>query len=84
MWLVINLVLDVRLLGSLLMGHSDVWLLGSLLLGCSNVWLLRGFLLGRSDHLLLALIKQSPKKSLLLVSGGRSALQTKTMVKYIK
>jgi hypothetical protein len=46
--------------------------------------LLLGLLLPRSDLLLLALVVQSLKKGLLSVSGGRNALQIKTMIKYIK
>jgi hypothetical protein len=37
MWLVINLVLNVRLLGSLLLGHSVLQLLESLVLGLSDI-----------------------------------------------
>jgi hypothetical protein len=89
--LVISLVHDIRFLGSLLLGHSILWLLGSLLLGRSELQPHSNhLLLGRSElqpcsgHLLLALIVQSLKKGLLLVSRGRSALQTKTTIKYIK
>jgi hypothetical protein len=39
--------------------------------------------LGRSGRLLL-LIVEHPKDGLLSLSGGRSALETKTRVKYIK
>jgi hypothetical protein len=62
--LVISLILDVRLLRSLL-------------LGCS-------ILHPRYGHLLLALVVQSLKKGLLSVLGGRRALQTKIIIKYIK
>jgi hypothetical protein len=78
MWLVISL-LNLRLLGP-----SGLRLLGSLLLGRSDLRLLGSLQLGRSGHLLLALIVQSLKKGLMLVSGGQSAQQTKTMIKYIK
>jgi hypothetical protein len=78
MWLVIS-HLDLKLLGP-----SGLRLLESLLLGRSDLWLLRSLQLGRSGQLLLALIVQSLKKGLLSVSEGRSALQTKTMIKYIK
>jgi hypothetical protein len=66
MWLVISLLLDLRLLGSLLLGHSDLWLLESLLLGRSDLLPHRL----RSSHLLLALVDQSLKKGLLSVLGG--------------
>jgi hypothetical protein len=46
MLLVISLVLDIRFLGSLLLGHSILWLLRSLLLGRSE-------LQPHSNHLLL-------------------------------
>jgi hypothetical protein len=84
MWLVISL------LNPWLLGPSSLWLLGSLLLRHSNLWLLESLQLGhydlrpRSGHLLLTLIVQSLKKDLMSVSGGRSALQTKTTIKYIK
>jgi hypothetical protein len=78
MWLVINL-LELWLLGS-----SGLWLLRSLLLGRSDLRLLGSLPLGCSDHLLLAHVVQSLKKGLLSMSGGRSALQTKTTIKYIK
>jgi hypothetical protein len=55
----------------------DLWLLWSRLLDRSDLW-------PRSGHLLLALIIQSLKKGLLSVSGGQSALQTKTTIIYIK
>jgi hypothetical protein len=61
--LVISLILDVRLLGSLLLGLSILRFLRSLLLGRSE-------LRARSSHLLLALIVESLKKGLLSVSGG--------------
>jgi hypothetical protein len=77
MWLVINLILNVRLLKILLLGRSILRLLGSLLLGRSDLW-------PRSGHLLLALIVQSLKKRFMSVSGGRSAMQTKIMIEYIK
>jgi hypothetical protein len=80
MWLVISLILDVRLLESLLLGRFDVRLLGSLLLGRSELRPQRP----RSGHFLLALVVQSLNIGLLSVLGGRSALQTKTMIKYIK
>jgi hypothetical protein len=61
MWLVISLVLNVQLLGSLLLGHSDLRLLGSLILGRSDLQPRRPC----SGHLLLTLIIQSLKKDLL-------------------
>jgi hypothetical protein len=64
MWLVIN-VLELWLLGP-----SSLRLLRSLLLGRSELRLLGSLLLGRFGHLLLALVVQSLKKGLLLVSGG--------------
>jgi hypothetical protein len=76
-WLVISLILVVRLLRSLLLGHFILRLLGSLLL-------VRSEIRPRSVHLLLALVVQNLKKGLLSVSGGPSALQTKIMIKYIK
>jgi hypothetical protein len=56
---------------------------------------LSDLLMGRSDHLvsslhlgrsgrLLLLIVEHPKDGFLLLLGGRSALETKTRVKYIK
>jgi hypothetical protein len=91
MWLVISLILDIRLLRSLMLGRSVFRLLGSPLLGRSELRPRSGHLLvGHfelwqcSSHLLLTLIIQSLKKGLLSVSGGRSALQTKTTIKYIK
>jgi hypothetical protein len=60
---------------SLLLGRFGLQLVGSLLVD---------LLLRRSYHLLLVLIVQSLKKGHLSVSGDRSALQTKTMIKYIK
>jgi hypothetical protein len=77
LWRVISLVLDIQLLESLLLGCSILWLLGSLLLGRSELW-------PRSGHMLLSLIVQSLKKGIMSVLGGRSALQIKTMIKYIK
>jgi hypothetical protein len=76
--LVTSLVLDIRLLGSLLLGYSDLWLLGSLLLGCSDLWLLRnlGSHRPRSGHLLLTPVVQSLKKGLLSKSGGRTKCPT--------
>jgi hypothetical protein len=69
-------------------GPSGLLLLGSLLLGRFDlhlpVNLLVDLLLPRSHYLLMSLIVQSLKKGLLLVSGGRSALQTKTVIKYTK
>jgi hypothetical protein len=78
--MVISLILDVWLLGSLLLGRSVLWLLRSLLLGRSDLRPRRP----RSGYLLLALVVQNLKKGLLSVSGGRSALKTKTTIKYIK
>jgi hypothetical protein len=71
MWLVTSLILDVWLLGSLLLGRPDLRLLRSLLLVRSEVRLPRNLRSRRphSGHL-LALVVQSPKKSLLSVSGG--------------
>jgi hypothetical protein len=77
MWLVISLVLDLRPLESLLLGRYNLRLLGKLLLGHS-------VLRPCSIHLLLARVIQSLNKGLLSVSGGRSALQTKIMIKCIK
>jgi hypothetical protein len=79
MWLVINL-LNLWLVGHLLLGRSDLRLLESLLVGCSDLHPRRPC----SGHLLLALVIQSLKKGLLSVSRDRSALQTKTTIKYIK
>jgi hypothetical protein len=61
--LVISLILNVWLLGSLLLGRSVLWLLGSLVLGHSDIQ-------PRFGHLLLAHVVQSLKKGFLLVSGG--------------
>jgi hypothetical protein len=65
-----------------------MWLVISLLelwlLAPSNLWLLGSLLLGHFGHLLLTPVVQSLKKGLLSVSGGRSAMQTKTKIKYIK
>jgi hypothetical protein len=66
MWLVISLILNIQLLGSLLLGCSVLWFLGSLLLGHFDLRSCRS----RSNHLLLALIIQSLKKGLLSMSGG--------------
>jgi hypothetical protein len=66
MWWVINLVLNVWLLGSLLLGCSDLRLLGNLLLGRFILRPCRRC----SDHLLLALITESLNKGLQSVSGG--------------
>jgi hypothetical protein len=77
MWLVISLTLDLRFLRSLLLDRYDLQLLGSLLLD-------RSVLRPRSGHLLLTCVVQSISNGLLSVSGGRSALQTKIMIKYIK
>jgi hypothetical protein len=76
LWLVISLIRDVQLLGSLLLGCSVLQLLKSLLVHSK--------LQPHSGHLLLALIIQSVKNGLLSLSGGRSALQTKIMIKYIR
>jgi hypothetical protein len=76
--MVISLVLNLRPpLGSLLLGRYDLRLLGSLLLDCSVLW-------PHSVHLLLAYAVQSLNKVLLSVSGGRSVMQTKITIKYIK
>jgi hypothetical protein len=77
MWLVISLILNLWPLGSLMLGRYDLRLLGSLLLG-------RSVLRPRFVHLLLACIIQSLNKGPVSLSGGRSALQTKIMIKHIK
>jgi hypothetical protein len=69
MLLVTSLILDIRLLRSLLLGRSDLRLLGSLLLGCFEVKLLGNPRRPHSGHL-LALILQIPKKGLQSMSGG--------------
>jgi hypothetical protein len=87
-------------LRSLLLGLSSLRLLRSLLLGCSDLRLLGSLLLARSHHLLLLLIDYETcsffdwlvqlrvihdlKQGLMSLLGGRTTMQTKTMIKYIK
>jgi hypothetical protein len=86
MWLATPVLTLIRRgpIRSLLLGPFSLWLLGSLLLGHSDLRLLEGLLLPRSHHLLLLLTFQGLKQGLLSLLGGRSALQTKTTIKYIK